>query len=822
MKVPAFWLALGFSLGSVAETLVPVPALGVGALFLFILPLLWASRGKRPFLILLIFTLSSLGFLYARFDSKRPPHAIEQWSGNRMSLEGIVRTEPEIKTHGKKRTVSFVLSSQNLIKWVKPYCHSEHPKGCEESKTERSFGPAGLRMTENEQHRREFFDTQGNVQVFLYQPGVIPAPGDRVRIWGKLEQARPILNPGGFDYGKYLAQIKIYALFNAYGARSLRVLNNQASGWERLLFDFRRRLSEKIDRLYEGDTAALFKALILGWRKEISSPLREDFLRTGTTHLLAISGLNITLVAGNIYLLMIFVRASQKIAAGIALITALGYVILANSGIPVERAGWMAAAIFVALLFEREQHFLNSFFFAFFILLCFKPKSLFQVSFQLSFLSVFSLVFLVPSIFRRHQWKEALGHSLAVMVGTFPLVIYYFYIFSPVSILANSLAVPLFNMALLTGFLSLGLSYIPVVGAGLIKVSTWLIEAGLAWIHYWARAKEGFIYLGPPCLKHLVIYYALLALLYLLKFSKQPFPYWVRPLVTSLWLVSAGAFFLPQTPPDFNFVLLAAGKNDMAHLQWGREIHWLVNTGRGKPSDQAQWILTPYLRHQGINHLSGIILTDFGSRHTGGLQNISNNFTFDYLVYPAALKQPYPTFPLSVPRRIHKIPLRVGGKIRIQKKGDILVLARVKDQMILGIQYGPWKFLFLPFLNEETLKALKPHHDFLKEVDVVVFPPTPKSQTFASLSLYYEALFDWINPKFAVAAASHLGFKDFLTRRRIGFLVLQELGAIQFRVERKGDPKLSIHSYLKGEITVLSPFQKKFISGIDNPNSAMI
>ncbi len=784
MKVPAFWLALGLSLGIVAETLVPVPALGVGAIFLFMLPLLWTSRGRRPFLILLILTLSALGFLYARLDGKRPPHAIEQWSGTRMSLEGIVRTEPEIKQSGKKRTISFVLSSKNVFK-----------------------------QTET---GRELLPVQGNVQVFLFQPGVIPAPGDRVRIWGKLEQARPILNPGGFDYGKYLAQIKIYALFNAYGARSLRVLNNQASGCERLLFDFRRRLSEKIDRLYEGDTAALFKALILGWRKEISSPLREDFLKTGTTHLLAISGLNITLVAGNIYLLMIFVRVSQKAAAGIALAAALGYVILANSGIPVERAGWMAAAIFAALLFEREQHFINSFFFAFFMLLCFKPTSLFQVSFQLSFLSVFSLVFLVPSFFRRHQWKEALGHSLAVMAGTFPLVIYYFYIFSPVSILANFLAVPLFNMALLTGFVSLGLSYIPVVGAGLIKISAWLLEAGLAWIHYWARAKEGFIYLEPPCLKHLVVYYVLLALLYLLKFSKRPFPYYIRPLAASLWLVSAGAFFLPQTAPDFSFALLAAGKNDIAHLQWGRKIHWLINTGRGKPSDQAQWILTPYLRHQGVNHLSGIVLTDFYARHTGGLANVASSFSLDYLIFPAGQDFEQKKISFKMPGRIRKMPFYGAGNIRMNEKSDIRILALVKGQIILGIRHGSWEFLYLPLLGEETLSVLKSQQEFLQGVDVVILPPSSKFQSAASGRPLYEKLFDLVHPKWVVSPVSHALLKDYLNRQGIGYFALPELGAIRFTVGegrgirsfvgrflrplRQPDNRFSVRSYLKGVV----------------------
>jgi len=195
MKIPFFWMALGFCIGILAHDWFLFSPHWVWAVLLFGFPFLWLSRNQKFFIFLLLTQFALLGYLYSYAAYKRPPNAIEAWShADRMSLEGIVHTSPEIKTQGKKVTVSFVLSSRNLM-------HKQN----------------GL---------RSFHKTQGDVQVFLFNPSRIPEFGDRVRMWGELETPREILNPGEFDYGKYLAERKIYVVFRGFGKNSLRIMRH--------------------------------------------------------------------------------------------------------------------------------------------------------------------------------------------------------------------------------------------------------------------------------------------------------------------------------------------------------------------------------------------------------------------------------------------------------------------------------------------------------------------------------------------------------------------------------------------------------------------
>ncbi len=79
--------------------------------------------------------------------------------------------------------------------------------------------------------------------------------------------------------------------------------------------------------------------------------------------------------------------------------------------------------------------------------------------------------------------------------------------------------------------------------------------------------------------------------------------------------------------------VLSAGKNEIIHICFNNKSHWLINVGRGKPSDQGRWIITPYLRSQGINQLTGIVLMDGKQKNIGGLNTVLRNFSTDYLFY---------------------------------------------------------------------------------------------------------------------------------------------------------------------------------------------
>ena len=267
MRVPFFWLAASFTLGILAYRWGGGSLLSLGFKgFLFCLPLLWAARGKKYFLPFLLLTFFSLGIFYSYSDRYRPDNAIEKvipqfsYSGTQKlgywsKLEGIVKTQPEIKEKGKKTTASFVLSSQGLYYRQK-----------KESKT---------------------ISTRGDVQVFLHYPGEVPEFGDRVVLFGKIQAPKASLNFGQFDYRKYLASRHIYAIFDGYGSRALiQLKKSQSFSLLRTVFRLRNQMARQVDRFFQKEDAPLFKALILGMRKSIDPGLNEAFLKTGTSHLI--------------------------------------------------------------------------------------------------------------------------------------------------------------------------------------------------------------------------------------------------------------------------------------------------------------------------------------------------------------------------------------------------------------------------------------------------------------------------------------------------------------------------------------------------------
>jgi predicted membrane metal-binding protein len=257
MRLPFLWIALGFSLGIILEKYTNIPqvwpacALGAGIV------VLWMLRGRRSFLPLFVLLLGCAGFLWARADAHVPGNAIRRFVGpERITLRGVVDALAEVKTRGKKTTVSLVLKARSI--------------------------------TRQEGGRRKFRKVSGAVQVFLLQSPVIPQVGDELRLYGELSAPRTVLNPGEFDYGKFLAQKNIHATFQTIGRKCVQVTKT-GNAWApaRRIADARRGLAVLVDKLYQPREAAIVKALVLGLRGDVSPEVRDQFMKTGTIHLFA-------------------------------------------------------------------------------------------------------------------------------------------------------------------------------------------------------------------------------------------------------------------------------------------------------------------------------------------------------------------------------------------------------------------------------------------------------------------------------------------------------------------------------------------------------
>ncbi len=773
MNLPFFWLASGWIAGILAARLTEISFRFCWAVLVCGLPFLWCSRGRRIFLLLFVFLTAVISALYFQLRYDEQDTAVRSWAqAGVLRLEGVVRSAPRLQITGKKRKVSFILSATNL--------------------------------TVRRKGRTEYYATQGKVQVFLFQPSVVPEYGDRVRLFGTLERPFPALNPGNFDYRDYLEQRGMAVIFQGYGGRSIRLIRaGNPLDFFRIANRIRSAIGRRLELFFAPEAANLFKALIIGERKDVDPQLNEDFVKTGTSHLLAISGLNIALLIGSLYGAAIAFRIPQKPAAFLGLCFTAAYVIVAGADAPVVRAGWMTGAGLTALLLEREKNSINTFFLAVFLILTAEPKSLTFVSFQLSFISVFALIVLFRLLPGHWGRAAAFFQTFAASIGTFPVVVYYFHIFSPVSFFANVLAIPLFHLALLTAFGTLLLSWVPGLNAWIAMAAQGGLNCGIAWIRFCASFPYGYFYLPEPAVFQIVLYYLLLGSWIGLSLSASRKQVWLKSAVLSVLLLTALSFFWKRHEPGFSLTILAAGRNEVMHLNLEEERrHILINTGRCFPKNQADWVIGPYLRSQGIKKLDAVILTDWAKKHTGGLETLRRNFVWDRLWYPAPSGKDFLARELAASNRSKSETLRAGMRIPLGLHGEIGVLDIVAGRMIGLISYGDRKVLLLPPLGSDVAASLRKNSAWLKNIDLLVVPSLRHDE-----KRLFEKLFDEVDPGMVVM--SHINDEEdhFLNERDIPVLTTEKYGSLNFKIsgnsiDAGGSNKTAfrISSYLRGPI----------------------
>lgn len=475
--VPFFLPAASFLAGILLWQMVPLKA---AAYFLFwAMPALWFMRGRKGFPLLFALIWFLLGALYAAADRQHDPNSIAHAAnGKETLLLGTVESLPEIKTQGRKVSLSFVLE-------VSP----ESGKG------------------------------SGRVQVFLINSGKIPAAGSKVWVLGKLD--RPKNRPGQvFDYARYLYSQGIETVLYGFGGRSLRI---SAPGKNSFIEKVRGKINARIDAVSSGRSAIIFKALILGTRGSVDTTLKEAFFKTGTSHLLAISGLNIALAAGSFYLCLIMFGLDRRWAGICAVFFTFFQVLISGSGFPVLRAGWMAGGTFLAVLLGRPKHSLNLFFLALLLVLLPNTRAVYSVSFQLSFLSVFAMIVCFPW-WEESRFKDLWAVPLAVFLGTFPAVLYHFGGVSLVSWPANFFAIPLFHFTLLSLLTALLFSWLPLVSKFLFAVPDFFLNGALSWIMFCAKIPYSYVYLPRPNPVWILFYYLIfLGIVWLKNFEGENF-----------------------------------------------------------------------------------------------------------------------------------------------------------------------------------------------------------------------------------------------------------------------------------------------------------
>jgi len=311
-------------------------------------------------------------------------------------------------------------------------------------------------------------------------PGV--RPGARVRLSALLWTPEPPRSPGAMDYPGYLATRGIWTAGSGQAALC-QPLGGGAFSPGAALVRLRERLAGLIRRQLPEREGALLNTLLIGWRGEMDPEEELAFTRTGTGHLLAVSGIHVMLLVGAVWWALRMFRAAPRASAAALVAFAVGYAELAGARAPVVRAALMAALFLGGMVLAREADGLNSLAAAFLVILAAWPRELFSAGFQMSFAAVGFIMTVTPALegawqswrglrpedlaaekrerlrARAARWlRLSVFTSMAATLGTLPLIVSSFGVLSTWAVLVNLLAIPIAGLALALGlvFLAVG------------------------------------------------------------------------------------------------------------------------------------------------------------------------------------------------------------------------------------------------------------------------------------------------------------------------------------------------------------------------------
>ena len=236
--------------------------------------------------------------------------------------------------------------------------------------------------------------------------------GERLRFPAQLNPPRNFRNPGSFDYRAYLAESGITALASVKMNAVELLPGFTGSKTELWRTQIHGSIIEKVHLLWPPAQAGLMDAMVVGEDAFLERPTRVDFQRSGTYHVLVVSGMNLSILALLIFYVLRYLRVSDVLACAITLALSVGYAWLTDVGAPIWRATLMVAVYMGARLLYREKSMLNAVGAAALALVVTNPHTIFGASFQLTFLCVWLIAAVGLPILERtvEPWSRGLRY----------------------------------------------------------------------------------------------------------------------------------------------------------------------------------------------------------------------------------------------------------------------------------------------------------------------------------------------------------------------------------------------------------------------------
>lgn len=450
-----------------------------------------------------------------------------------------------------------------------------------------------------------------------------PTIGSYVIVTGQISFFNSATNPGEFDAYQFYSNRGVL-----FAVKSGSVLKMTVSGNRLLqaLKEFRLRQEAYLESYLPDGNDAIMKAMLFGNKKEMDEETKELYQKNGIAHILAISGLHISLLGMAVYKLLLrfpFPKSGVLVISGTFLVL---YCFMVGVSASAFRALVMFSFFLVSKWLKRSYDMITAMAFSAIVWLAFCPEYLFDCGFQLSYTAIMGMSILLPVLTQitdsiKVKWVRKLLllflPSLSVNLMTAPVLIYHYHELSFFSIVLNLLVIPLMAPLLLCGIGMLmaanvfgSITGIPAMVCTVpVNGILWIYEMGCRILEWFPIGRKN---MAPLSGEVMTLYYSILFVMTVLVKKKSHFYQFVFP------MACIGILLIPGKL-DFAVWTLDVGQGDCNVIFTGEGNVFIIDCGSTSKYKVGERVLIPFLKYHGIGQVDGIIVSHPDEDHMNGI-----------------------------------------------------------------------------------------------------------------------------------------------------------------------------------------------------------
>lgn len=456
---------------------------------------------------------------------------------------------------------------------------------------------------------------------------------DYYKIKGRLSVPFKAGNPSQFDYGNYLRNFNVYAVF--YGAKGAEpvFLNSDLSAREKVLQwinDYREKIISIHSNYLTSPNLEILGGIVFG-DDAVSPPenIKQSFINSGLLHILAASGMNVAFIFSFFFFFLSALKVNYKVNISAGIVMVIVYSLMTGLGASVVRATFMLVFVLIGKLIDRDAHSISLLAFVAFLMLLYNPMYINDVGFQLSFIVTFGLLIMTPFLMRGKNkfvnWViGTVSIPIIAQLWVMPIQIFYFNNISLYSVFANIMSVPILSVISFGGFVSSLIATItpPFICRCFDFVLNPMLTLLVNISDFWGKLPNAAIQTTHPSVFQIILYYAVLLLITALM-DKNIRENYLKPIKLALPVLILVLCLSQISFPNHNLEITAfdVGNADAFLIKTPDNKYLMIDTaksGYNGGKSQAKMLILKYLMDRGIKNIDTIIVTHFDNDHCGG------------------------------------------------------------------------------------------------------------------------------------------------------------------------------------------------------------